>query len=313
MPDYKRYGIAGATLATILLTGQVMQMTSAQKQASAAEVQAMPLPVEISDIELTAAETEATAAPIVTAALDTDKARPTQPRSAPKAEAICKAEMRAMPIAGALVELDLQAACWPNERVVIHHNGMMFAEATDAEGKLKITAPAMSEAAVFIASFAGGEGAVATTKVDTLKEFDRAVVQMQGGSGVGLHALEFGASYGQSGHISALKPGDLADGATGYGGFLISLGDPKLDNPLVAEVYSYPSAISRSAGDIELNVDIEITEANCGKDLEAQTMQLSQGGEIKVRDLDMTMPDCDAVGDFIMLKKMLNDLKVAFN
>jgi hypothetical protein len=27
----------------------------------------------------------------------------------------------------------------------------------------------------------------------------------------------------------------------------------------------------------------------------------------------MSMPTCDAVGDFLMLKKLVNDMKVAFN
>ncbi len=99
MPDYKRYGIAAATLATILATGQLMQATAANKRASAADVSAMPLPVELSDIELTAADQET----LVTAALDEGAVEaPLAP--APQASE-CNAELAAMPKAAALVGL----------------------------------------------------------------------------------------------------------------------------------------------------------------------------------------------------------------
>jgi len=312
MPDYKRYGIAGATFATILLTGQVMQMNASTEQATVAEVQSMPLPIEISDIELTSSEDDEA---VVTAALDTgaQATSAADEQTAPATSDTCQAELVARPIAAALVDLGLEAPCAPNERIVIHHNGMMFAEAIDSEGSLSVQVPALSETAVFIASFSNGDGAVATTAVKEITGFDRAVVQMQGQSGIGLHALEFGSDYDDAGHISAASPRTVADGASGHGGFLVSLGDATLESPLVAEVYTFPTTMTKQAGDIALNVDIEITEANCDKDIEAQTMQISQGADMLVHDLDLTMPGCDAVGDFIMLKKMLNDLKVASN
>ncbi|MCV2892546.1 hypothetical protein [Lentibacter sp. XHP0401] len=308
MPDYKRYAIAGATMATILLTGQVMQMTSGKKHVSAADVQAMPLPVALSDIKLTAAEEEA----IVTASLDSTVSA-SQGAEQPKVSDACKVGMTATPMAAALVNLELSAPCAPNERVVIHHNGMMFAEVTDDAGMFTTTIPALSETSVFIASFASGEGAVANAKVEEISSFDRAVVQMQGNLGVGLHAREFGAAYGEKGHIWREAPGEIADGATGFGGFLIQLGDASLESPLMAEVYSFPSGFAKEIGSVELSVDIEITAANCNKDIEAQTLQTSRGAQITVQTLDMSMPACDAVGDFLMLKKMVNDMKVAFN
>ena len=71
--------------------------------------------------------------------------------------------------------------------------------------------------------------------------------------------------------------------------------------------------MAKEIGDIALSVDIEITASNCYKDIEAQTLQTSRGEKIAVHTLDMSMPTCDAVGDFLMLKKLVNDMKVAFN
>jgi hypothetical protein len=308
MANYKRYGIAAATLAVILLTGQLMQLSSAQKQANLADVKSMPLPVELRDITLTAAD----GATIKTAALGS--ALPASPSGAlPEMSQDCKVKMQAVPKAAALVELVLAAPCAPSERVVIHHNGMMFAELTDPSGALQVSVPALAENAVFIASFAGGEGAVASTSVEDIALFDRAAVQMQGQLGIALHAHEFGAGYDEAGHIWREAPGEIAKGAKGIAGFLLQLGDPTLESPLMAEVYSFPTGFAKQLGTVALSVDIEITSANCGKDIEAQTLQTSRGQQITVQTLDMSMPGCEAAGDFLMLKNLVNDMKVAFN
>ena len=308
MPDYKRYGIAGATFATVLITGQIMQTVSAPDHASAADVQAMPLPVAISGIELTAAKD----ATLTTASLNSSSSVP-QGTNQPLPSHACKVTLTATPIAAALVDLDLSAPCAPNERVVIHHNGMMFSDVTNSAGMFSTTVPALSTAAVFIASFAGGEGAVANATVNEINTYNRAVVQMQGNFSISLHAREFGANYGETRHIWSEHPGDIVDGVTGHGGFMIELGNRNLENPLIAEVYSFPSGIAKEVGDIALSVDIEITSENCNKDIEAQTLQTSRGEKIAVQTLDMSMPACDAVGDFLMLKKLVNDMKVVFN
>ncbi len=313
MPDIKRYGIAGATMATILLTGQVMQMTSSNKSAKVAEIQAMALPVEISDIKLTASDSSA-AEPVVTALLTEDNSlqRPSS-LDKPSVTDSCGIAMTAEPKAAALVALEVNAPCLPNERVVIHHNGMMFAEVTDANGVLQTTVPALAEAAVFIASFASGDGTVANATVESLKFYDRAVVQTQGTTGISLHAREYDANYGEDGHIWNGSPGSIADAATGDGGFVIQLGDASLQNPLVAEIYTFPTALAKDAGEVILSVDIEINTENCARDIEAQTIQTSAAGRVKVQNLDMSMPECSIVGDFLVLNNLVNDLKVASN
>ncbi len=313
MPDFKRYGIAGATLATILLTGQVMQMSSSDNSAKIAEIQAMALPVEISDIKLTASG-NGNEEPLATALLSegSNAQQPSQ-LSSPDAADACAISMAAEPKAAALVSLTINAPCLPNERVVIHHNGMMFSEVTSETGAFEMTVPALAEAAVFMASFASGEGAVANATVDSLKFYDRVVVQTQGATGISLHAREYNAEYGQKGHVWSGQPGSIADAATGHGGFIMQLGDAALQNPIVAEVYTFPTALAKDAGEVTMSVDIEITSANCALDIEAQTLQTTAGARLKVLDLDMSMPDCNAVGDFLVLKNLVNSLKVASN
>lgn len=226
----------------------------------------------------------------------------------------CDPKMKVQPLAAAaLVQVSLDATCMPSERVTIHHEGMMFSEVTDAAGHLEVTVPALSQTAVFIASYKNGAGAVASTKVATLANFDRAVVQSTNESAVSIHALEFGADYGDDGHIWAEEPGKIENAATGEGGFLMQLGDPALPKGHVAQVYSFPSHLAENGSEVDLSVEVEVTNGNCGRDIEAQSLQVHTGGKIHVQSLELTMPDCDAVGDFLVLKKLVDDVKVARN
>lgn len=252
-------------------------------------------------------------APVELSLLDTKTPTDTivVPREEPKTAANCEITMTAQPMAAALVKLNLSAPCLPNERVTLHHNGMVFTDTTDATGSYEMAVPALAQNAVFIASFANGEGAVANADVPELSDFDRAVVQSEFKAGASLHALEFGAEYYGPGHIWAASTGEIADAAVGKGGFMILLGNPVVADALTAQVYTYPSAFTEQDGDVTLSVEIEVTAENCGKPITAETLQTVKGAAPKVQKLDLTMPDCDAVGDFLVLKKLVNDLKVA--
>lgn len=234
-------------------------------------------------------------------------------RSEPEIDAQCDITMNGTEIAGALVKLSLSAPCLPNERVTMHHNGMMFTESTDDEGKLDLAVPALAENAVFIASFPNSKGAVANVNVTTLALYDRAVVQSEFSSGIGLHALEFGADYTGEGHIWSNAPGEVAAAATGKGGFMTLLGNPAISEGSMAQIYTFPSGLADRSGDVTLSTEIEVTNMNCGHEIEAQALEVNAGSQPKMQTLNLTMPDCDAVGDFLVLKNLLNDLKVAAN
>ncbi len=223
----------------------------------------------------------------------------------------CVYEMTATPEAAAMVRLSLSAPCMPNERFTLHHNGMMLSEATDGRGGRSFVVPALAETSVFIAAFANGEGAVATAEVGSLSLYERAVVQWQGAGGLQLHALEFGAEYGGEGHVWAGFARDLTVAASGEGGFITRHGDNTLDDALVAEVYTFPTGVTQQEGPVALSVEAEITPANCGRDLEAQSIQKTANGRLRTHVLTLAMPECKAVGDFLVLKNLLNDLKVA--
>ncbi len=225
----------------------------------------------------------------------------------------CDIAFTAQPVAAAMVRLSLSAPCLANERFTLHHNGMMFADATDDAGQAEIAVPALNTAAVFIVTFASGASAVAQADVETLEYYDRAVVQWRGGEGPQIHALEYGADYGQEGHVWGGADRGMADAARGEGGFVTRLGDEDVFEPMLAEVYTFPSGTALADGEIRLSVEVEVMAGNCGKDIEAQALQKHGTARMQVRELTLEMPDCDAVGDYLVLKNLLDDLNIARN
>ncbi|WP_085878057.1 hypothetical protein [Roseisalinus antarcticus] len=230
--------------------------------------------------------------------------------AAPAAPA-CETSLSAEVGQAALVTLRLDAVCLPDAQATIHHQGMIFTLVTDATGSARVVVPALAERAVFIASFDGGDGAVATAEVPAIANYDRAVLQWQGDSGLQIHALEFGADYGSEGHVWAASARTPSMAIAGEGGFLTSLGDGQGVAPLRAEVYTFPSAVNRTSGDVVLSVEAEITDETCERDVSAQSIQISPGSPAHALDLTMAMPECSAVGDFLVLKNMLEDLTLA--
>lgn len=219
----------------------------------------------------------------------------------------CEIAMQAAPLPNALVALELSAPCHGDQAATLHHKGMMITLRTDAAGAAKLTVPALTEEALFIAAFADGEGAIAQAAVPDFAEVERAVVQWEGQQDFQIHAYEFGADFNAPGHVWQERPG--APGAASAG-FLMTLGDAGNDGGLMAQIYTFPARADR-AGVIQLEVEAQITEGNCGREVAAQSLQFSPGRAAEAVDLIMTMPGCEAVSDFLILQNMLSDLNIA--
>jgi len=326
MSRARRFIMAGGTFACALGIGYFTQAQMPAGSVTAAQSVTVPeieKPVEISRIELTSA------APAPPAPMPAPAALPATPvklavadgagvpDTLPQEEAVptfaCDYEMEAAPREAAMVELTLSAPCRVNEGFTLHHNGLMFSAVTDASGQAVLEVPALAENAVFIASFPDGNGALATATVDTLVLYDRVVVQWRGAAdSLALHALEYGVDFGEPGHVWAAANQDRSRAIIGDGGFLTRLGLPEADRALMAEIYTFPTDNARRSGEVALRVEAEVSKANCGRDLEAQTIATGESG-LTVQDLVLAMPDCGAVGEFLVLKNLFDDLKIAGN
>lgn len=223
----------------------------------------------------------------------------------------CSVDMDGGELKLAMVQLRLSAPCKPNSVVVIHHEGMVFSSVTDDAGSLIIDVPALSEDAFFVASFENGSGAIIQVDVPDITDYERAVLQWQGHSAVEIHAREFGADYGDDGHIWIGQTGDFAGAMSGINGLLTRLGEPSLENARMADVYTFPAGIAAQDGQVELTVEAEVQPDTCGLDVNAQTIQLRKSKTPIVIDLAMTLPPCDAVGEYLLLKNLFEDLTLA--
>lgn len=344
MPQFNRYIMAAGSLGIGLAIAFVMQSSApgsaggvnAQAAMATMPIATSPIPADSDDVDKSAASdegaleitsVESTAAiapaestgpaalpetPVIKVAADpgVDTDLPSADPQTPPILA-CAVEMTGTARAAAIVRLDISADCMAGETVTIHHNGMMFSDVLDASGKLKVDVPALDTNAVFIAALANGEGAVAVVPVVELNEFDRVAVQWKGANGVELHAREFGADYGSDGHHWHGASGQISQAVTGGGGFLTRLGNGGISERLIAEVYTFPTGHATRSGDVVLSVESEITQENCGASVKAQTIEIKPGNAPRVQDLTLEMPTCDAVGDYLVLQTILDDLKIA--
>ena len=222
----------------------------------------------------------------------------------------CVIKGTAEPELAAIVSLNVDAPCRPNSRFNVHHQGMMFTGATDADGQATLFVPALTDDAVFIVSFQQGVGAIASLKVKDFDKFGRTVLQWRGETGFQLHAREFGASYGENGHVWSGAEQSLSGLVAGQNGYVQRLGLSDGTEGYFAEVYSYPVEYSQRVGVIDITVEAQVSLQNCGRNIAAQSLEHA-GGSLRTQDLTLSVPPCDTVGSYMVLNNLVSDLKVA--
>jgi hypothetical protein len=225
----------------------------------------------------------------------------------------CDSSLLATSLPAAMVSLDISTSCHLNQTFVIQQGALRISGVTSAVGFASLGVPALSALPEFSVTFEDGLTLKTAALVDDFKSFERAAVQWQGNSGLQLHALEFGSDYGQAGHVwrDAPRSEDYALGA--LGGFLTRVGSGTDSQTWHAEIYSFPSDTFQNQGVVRLSVEAEITAQNCEKEVMAQVLQPKSPTGIEVVDLSLAMPDCGAIGDFLLLNNLLRDLKIAQN
>lgn len=238
---------------------------------------------------------------------------PSEPLAAAPAPIDCTPKLTAKLAPAAMVDLVMQAPCNLNARAVIRHSGLTITAVTDASGAMKASIPAMSSLAHFTVALPDGAKAEAELAVPALADYDRVAVQWQGDDAFQLHAFEFGADYGDAGHVSAATPRSPGFAVQATGGFLTALGEPEVLLPMLAEVYTFPTARSQRQGAVRLSIEAEVTAMTCGHDMLGETLEAHAGAPVKVVDLTLAMPGCDAIGDYVVLNNLLPDVNIARN
>ncbi len=122
-----------------------------------------------------------------------------------------------------------------------------------------------------------------------------------------MNAFENGADYGDAGHVSSNNPHTPLTGVPPAGGYVTMLGDDAVMMPMLAEIYTFPAGGTANA---DVVVEAIVTDATCGRTLRGETV-MTLAGKANVTELTLAMPDCDGVGDILVLKNLVTDLTIA--
>lgn len=223
-------------------------------------------------------------------------------------QATCEVFLVATPAPAAMLEVSVYAPCDRGQQAEMSHAGLSFDTHIGEDGQLMVQIPALSQEASVVLTFADGRVHTDSTSVDDVSMYERAVLQSRAPAYLGLNAYEFGAAFGDTGHVhmqNAREPG--------VSGFLSVLGDPTLENGQMAQVYTYPIGISQNSDAVTLEIEAAISEASCGHMVEASAIGVQGGMIVQERAINMTMPDCDGVGGYVILQDVLPEQSVAMN
>ena len=223
----------------------------------------------------------------------------------------CEQELDAVIAPGAMIDLLLEAPCEPDAVVQIEHAGLKFRMRADPTGQLATSIPALQSDALISVRVGDNAPMSRSVPVPEAADYDRVAMLWNGSSALSLHALEFDTGPGGKGHVSARRSGLPVAGEGAAGGFLQRLGDSELADARLAEVYSFPSGYIDREGTVRLSVAARVTTDNCGQTLGVSRIQTRSGALIEDTDMQISFPGCEAAGTIMVLKNLLEDLKIA--
>ena len=280
-------GAAGA--AAVLLSGLTMTHLSPSSQAMAQQISAPATVLASADL----ASQNAIA--------------PSQSASLPAIAAAdaCTITLDLLDEGNAMIGGTLQAPCLPNKDLVIAHAGMVFSAKTMATGTLMFSLPALKHPASVDIRFDSAETASAQLDIPQAAQLHRVAVQWPFADGFTIHAFEEGADFGDAGHIWAQNANIPAAGAAPKGGYLTQLGDASVQMPLMAQVFTFDT---KSKADVVLEAGV--TQTTCASELMGDVIT-AKGGTVEKTEITLAMPDCSAIGEFVLLDLHIPQVNLA--
>jgi hypothetical protein len=208
----------------------------------------------------------------------------------------CAISVRAEPQLGATVSVSVDAPCHGASRLDFVQAGLTVTVRLDRSGGAAVELPALSDAPVIGVVVSGAEPVMLQTWAADFDRYHRAVLHWSGAAAPELHAFESGAGWGEAGHVGPAAPGSAEAALEGRGGYLIDLGDASVEGGHRALVYTAPRGVPAA-----LSVEAPVTAESCGKPLAAGTIRVGPGLAEATSRLSLTMPGCDALGEFVAL------------
>lgn len=225
-------------------------------------------------------------------------------------EETCSLTATATPSDMATVLLTVVAPCLGQDRVVLHHEGMEFSQVLDTSGKLTVRVPVLNENVVILVRTRSGLGGIAVARVPSLALYDRFVLQWTGGDE--LRLLSRGNEDDARNYLwsaSALPYGAAITQAPVAA--MIPLGNPAGSAAKMASVYTVLSKQATRSKGMGLAVEAEVTVDNCGRDISARSLELGRDTRLRMHDIVLSMPDCSAVGERLVLGDLTEEPVIA--
>ena len=197
----------------------------------------------------------------------------------------------------AMISGVLSAPCHPSERVVVRHDGLSYTARIAPDGTLALQLPALSTEAVVSILLPDDAVIEASVAVPDAAASHRFGLQSVAGA-----SFDLRISKDDQIRVSA-GPADLAAGPQG----VMTLGDASVDDPMVAQVYTYPTD---PAAQVDVAVEVRITPETCGTEVTAESIVADQG-TVKVTVVSIAIPACDNTGNILVLNNLAPDTKIA--
>jgi len=231
---------------------------------------------------------------------------PLEDASAVPMGAPCRISVDAIAGDAGVIWLEVSAPCRGGEVVAVAQDGMRVSWRLDDNGRLSADLPALSELPVVEMIFADGMSETVSVTMPDVRNVSRVALIWDGPKTLGLHALEYDAVYGDEGHVHAGAPGRAE--IDGSRGFLMQLGD---GSGAMAEVYTFPRSDARRRGAVRVTAEAEVSSATCGRTTQATALQTDAFGGLMERDVTLSIPSCDHLGDIVSLTTLFRDIQLA--
>ncbi len=293
---------AGAVLAVALAAGHLVQTmkrdlpgASINAATSGSIEKSKAKPVEVPLVPASASLSTGFGAPLAQDEISEFAELSSQVGTA--ADAGCDAKIALLAEEGAMISAAISTPCAKGERVVIRHAGMSFAARTSADGLLRVRLPALESEAIVSVFLPSSEVLVGSVFVPEVASLQRFGLQWTESDVFDLRIMEddkiFVGGRSSNGRSSGVK--------------IMALGDRSVDQPMFAEIYTYPG---NPAAQVNVLVELAVTSETCGKLLRPESI-LAEFGKVKVDALEVQVPDCGQAGDILVLKNLTPDVKIA--
>ncbi|MEP3345101.1 MAG: hypothetical protein ABJN34_14285 [Litoreibacter sp.] len=191
----------------------------------------------------------------------------------------------------AMLVVNIFAPCLPYDMIRFEHEGLSFTVPMPMTGELTMLLPALSESADVHAHLSDGTTLSASTDVPDAVNFARVALQWSGAD---------------PGELVAKAP-KVLDGS------VVHLGQSMDADGAVLHVFSSRIDEVTSGGVVRFSMRAPVTSENCAVEHETRVRRRVPGEPVSAYDMTLKGPGCEAVGESLELKNVLQDLKLSRN